>query len=683
MSRQRTERAAAVMAAVMACALLAPAASAGRLPTTGAMDADAEMTAVVLDGEPGDGISNGHTWTFVDPSEIFVMDLTTPAWLRVTVQSSTFWNIDVRAPDGSTLVPGSYENAERASFASPGHPGLDISGDGRGCNTVSGRFTVHEAVWGADGKPVTFAATLEQHCDGAAPALFVELRIASTWPLTAMTTDTAWLTFGDQALGTMSGAQTATFTSVGDADATIASVGLGLDDADQFQVSSDTCTGQTLAPGETCTVGVRFAPTRLSSGALAALFVAYEGSHAGVRVPMSGNAVMGEATNDAIEDAIVIGSVPFRHQADASAITTDPSDPPCLSHGATAWYRFAPTVSTQYEASTAGSNFATVLCVFKGTPDSLTLVESNDDWNGTQQSRVLFPGLIGTTYYLMVAAQEGYSPWFLDVTLKVGPPDKVVSASGLGVSASTFYPYRDSYRDTVLVRGKLAESATVKVVISNAATKAKVRTFNLGLQRGTYGVTWNGRTASGSRVPAGKYKVVQTLRDQLGNTLKAVAYTTVSWKRLYTYSGSKTLYGRQFTFHGDPGNGTVSTRSAYYHGIKLTSGASWVGVGYTFSLPAATVYKSVSFKVLGRSPNGRQAWEAVWSPSMGSYLYVDSYDLARQIGPGYRWWSTSGSLATHQKGRVAHAVVLAINDGSSVKFDIAKVRLVYTYQVLR
>jgi hypothetical protein len=673
----------AALAALLALAFATPAAAADRLPSTGTMDAATPITAVVLDGEAGDGISQGHTWTYVDPSKIFVMDGTTPGWLRVSVQAAAFWWIDVRAPDGSTLVPGVYENAERASFASPGHPGLDVSGDGRGCNTVTGRFTVHEASWAGDGKPTTFAATLEQHCDGATPALFVELRIGSTRPLAALATDATGFAFGDQVIGGSSAEQTATYTSVGNADATIASVGFGLSDADQFTVSADTCSGQTLTPGATCSVSVRFAPTRLGPGMVAALAVAYQGGHGGVRVVVTGNPVLGLATNDAIADAIAIGSIPFHHLADASAATADPSDPACLSHGATVWYRFTPGVTTQYEASTAASAFATVLCVFKGSPGSLALLESNDDWNGTQQSRVVFPGVIGMTYYVMVGAEDGYSPGILDLAVTVGPPDLVVSATGIGISLATFYPYRDGYRDTVSIRGSLAEWASVKIAISNATTLAKARTFDLGLRRGAYSVPWNGLTAAGTRVAAGKYKVVQTLQDQLGNRLAKVSYTVVSWKRLYTYSGTKTLYGAQYSYYGDPGNGSLSTRSAYYRGLKLSSGSSWVGAGYRFSLPSATVYKSMTIKVLGRSPNGRQAWVAVWNPSWGSYLSTSSYDLAKAIGPSYRWWSTSGSLATHQRSRVVRATVMAINLGAAVTFDIGKVRLVYTYGVLR
>ena len=63
-----------------------------------------------------------------------------------------------------------YLNAERSPFASPGHPGIDIGGDGRGCNTIAGRFQVEDLQ--LSGSAVTsFTATFEQHCEGQGPAL--------------------------------------------------------------------------------------------------------------------------------------------------------------------------------------------------------------------------------------------------------------------------------------------------------------------------------------------------------------------------------------------------------------------------------------------------------------------------------------------------------------------------------
>src|SRR5439155_1363081 len=65
-----------------------------------------------------------------------------------------FWSTDFAAPDGATLVPGTYEGAVRFPFQGPGQPGLDISGDGRGSNTLTGRFTVLRADYDAAGNVI-------------------------------------------------------------------------------------------------------------------------------------------------------------------------------------------------------------------------------------------------------------------------------------------------------------------------------------------------------------------------------------------------------------------------------------------------------------------------------------------------------------------------------------------------
>jgi hypothetical protein len=64
------------------------------------------------------------------------------------------------------LIPGTYEAAERAAFASPGHPGIDVSGAGRGCET-SGRFQIHEIDQRADGYLHQLLLSFEQHCNNS------------------------------------------------------------------------------------------------------------------------------------------------------------------------------------------------------------------------------------------------------------------------------------------------------------------------------------------------------------------------------------------------------------------------------------------------------------------------------------------------------------------------------------
>lgn len=91
----------------------------------------------------------------------------------------TFWFI---SPAGlSQLVPGVYEDALRAPFQGS-RPGLDVSGDGRGCNTLSGRFVVHEISFGAGGEVSSIAVDFEQHCEDGVAKLFGKLRFNSSYP---------------------------------------------------------------------------------------------------------------------------------------------------------------------------------------------------------------------------------------------------------------------------------------------------------------------------------------------------------------------------------------------------------------------------------------------------------------------------------------------------------------------
>lgn len=95
-----------------------------------------------------------------------------------------FWYVDFAPAAGGTLVPGAYEGATRFPFNGPSEPGLSISGDGRGCNQLTGRFDVREAVFDPQtGEVLQFAADFEQHCEGSDPALFGSIRYNSDIPV--------------------------------------------------------------------------------------------------------------------------------------------------------------------------------------------------------------------------------------------------------------------------------------------------------------------------------------------------------------------------------------------------------------------------------------------------------------------------------------------------------------------
>jgi hypothetical protein len=74
------------------------------------------------------------------------------------------------------LTTALYSDAERAPFASAGHPGLSISGHGRGCNTLSGEFEVFDLrvspvdpdAGRTSARLEHFHARFEQHCERGA-----------------------------------------------------------------------------------------------------------------------------------------------------------------------------------------------------------------------------------------------------------------------------------------------------------------------------------------------------------------------------------------------------------------------------------------------------------------------------------------------------------------------------------
>lgn len=68
---------------------------------------------------------------------------------------------------GTAMGLGTYVNAERAPFAASGHAGLEINYDHRGCNTLTGSYTINNMTF-KDGKIDLFSATFSQSCDGGA-----------------------------------------------------------------------------------------------------------------------------------------------------------------------------------------------------------------------------------------------------------------------------------------------------------------------------------------------------------------------------------------------------------------------------------------------------------------------------------------------------------------------------------
>ena len=262
--------------------------------------------------------------------------------------------------------------------------------------------------------------------------------------------------------------------------------------------------------------------------------------------------------------------------------------------------------------------------------------------------------------------------------------DVAVNVSGLSVAPTTFYPIVDGYRDTTVARGTLHEPGSVVIRVYSVATGKVVRSVALPSLNGAWAWSWNGKTSSGVLQPAGTYRIQQTVADTGGNHVTSTVLVTLSLKRLYWYTASKTLLGGSYAAYLDPGDGWVSkARSSYSGGVRIASGHSVAGVAYSWTIVSATTYGTITFKVLGRTVTGPRAAIGMWNPSLGGWLNSSSYDAARLAGTAYGWYSTSASLNTHRSGRAVHALIIVADTTAPSTFDVAKVLITYRYAILR
>ena len=129
--------------------------------------------------EPGDFIGQGQTHTYTHADGSFTANRNGAGGVSISfdhaTQAGIWWDLSFAAADDVELTVGDFENAQRYPFQDPGHPGLSFSGSGRGCNTLTGEFQVHSKTSDLFGVPRQFDASLEQHCEGATPALFADI----------------------------------------------------------------------------------------------------------------------------------------------------------------------------------------------------------------------------------------------------------------------------------------------------------------------------------------------------------------------------------------------------------------------------------------------------------------------------------------------------------------------------
>jgi hypothetical protein len=272
-----------------------------------------------------------------------------------------------------------------------------------------------------------------------------------------------------------------------------------------------------------------------------------------------------------------------------------------------------------------------------------------------------------------------------------------VSASTVGLSSTSIYPYRDGWRDSVSVRGTRVEPLAVAITVYSPRG-ARVRTASYRRAAGAYAWAWNGRTSSGRTLPAGRYKVVQVLADAYGARKSYTSYVTMSAKRMYWHSATITVSAgpRNYQF-GSSGVASEISPWTYRSSAPLGmanafSASAWRAVGYQFSLPSASTYRYLSFQVRG-------SWSGATGPKIGLIPWSGgswSTAVYHYTRPRVAMGTSSGSYYAHTisnlggitSGRTVRAAIDSFASPGGYgpgpfSYSIASVRLVVSYGILK
>src|SRR5690349_20279569 len=153
-------------------------------------------------------------------------------------------------------------------------------------------------------------------------------------------------------------------------------------------------------------------------------------------------AAFANAPNDEVTGATPVGPVPYSASIDFTGATSNGFDPGCASGYLSLWYKVTPTSSGWIDVRLAGStstSWYAEVGVYSGSPGSLqqqACVSAASYNQGSGGSVARFNGTAGTTYYVLVAAED-YNLVSAQLALQLAYPSWGNWAS-VGGSLATF-----------------------------------------------------------------------------------------------------------------------------------------------------------------------------------------------------------------------------------------------------
>ncbi len=133
---------------------------------------------VHLESDAGDYIGGGQNYGYIQANAV-IQVTASGGHLSVQITGNQAWWGNLQVPSTlTTLQTGTYDNVTRYPSSDPATGGLDWSGDGRGCSSVTGSFVV-DSVSYTGGNLTAIDLHFEQHCEGWTPALHGQIHWTS------------------------------------------------------------------------------------------------------------------------------------------------------------------------------------------------------------------------------------------------------------------------------------------------------------------------------------------------------------------------------------------------------------------------------------------------------------------------------------------------------------------------
>lgn len=118
--------------------------------------------------DAGDYVGQGVSKRYLGSTSILTVSGTATGFSAGVSGLGDGWNITAAAKSGRRLVVGQTYATTR--FGDASHAALDVTGDGRGCNSSTGSLTI-TALTVTKGAITALSVSFVQHCEGAVPAL--------------------------------------------------------------------------------------------------------------------------------------------------------------------------------------------------------------------------------------------------------------------------------------------------------------------------------------------------------------------------------------------------------------------------------------------------------------------------------------------------------------------------------